>query len=328
MEASAIAHSNIALIKYWGKKNEELIIPTNSSLSITMDAIYTKATVKFDKHLTKDELYINGKKEEGKSLERLSKFLDIVREMSGEKIFASVKTETNFPLGSGLASSASSYAAIAAASAKAIGLNLDNRELSILARRGSGSACRSIFGGFVLWQKGTRDDGKDSFAVQLFDEKYWPEIRNVIGISSTKEKRISSRSGMAATVKSSTLFEARLKYVEERLNSAIEAIKKKDFHVLAEIIMKESNNMHAVMLDTWPPIIYLDDKAKEIIYSVIEYNESLGENVMAYTFDAGANPHIYTTEEYVEEAKKILNKCGIIQTIVCKPGPGIRYVEK
>ncbi|MEM4202783.1 MAG: diphosphomevalonate decarboxylase [Candidatus Methanomethylicaceae archaeon] len=328
MKATAIANSNIAIIKYWGKRDEKLILPTNSSLSFTMDDnLNTKTTVEFSRNLKNDELYINDEKATEKETSRITEFLDIVRGMAKINERALVISKNNFPKAAGMASSASAFAALAGAASRAAGLNLSLTEISVLARRGSGSAIRSIYGGAVKWEMGEKADGSDSIAVQIAPKEYWPEIRNVIGIITKKEKKISSRAGMRETVKTSSLYEARLLHVKERLEMAEKAILQKDFHTLAEIIMRESNNMHAVMLDTYPPIIYLDDVAKAVIESVIEFNSKQGKNVLAYTFDAGPNPHIYTTEKFVDDAIELLRYNGIKEQIVCKVGDGLRFSD-
>lgn len=328
MIATAQANANIALIKYWGKRDEKLILPTNSSLSFTMDEqLSTKTTVEFLKELETDEVYINKIKSKEKEEKRVKEFLDLIRKKAKNNIYARVVSQNTFPKAAGLASSASAFAALAGAAAKAIGLNLSLSEISVLARQGSGSAIRSVYGGAVRWEIGKKKDGTDSIAVQIAKKEHWPEIRNIIGMTSKKEKKISSRTGMAETIKTSSLYEARIKHVHKRLEIAEQAILKKDFHTLAEIIMKESSNLHAVMLDTFPPIMYLDDISKTVISCIFELNEKKQENVAAYTFDAGSNPHIYTTEKYENEIRDLLKSIGINEIINCKVGDGIRFTE-
>ena len=156
MKATAKAHTNIALIKYWGKRNESLILPTNNSLSITLDGFYTTTSVEFKEELTNDRFLLMMQAVEGEQFQRVTNFLDLVRDLSGKKLFAEVHSVNAVPTAAGFASSASGFAALAAASSKAIGLELSETELSRLTRQGSGSACRSIFGGFAEWQKGRR----------------------------------------------------------------------------------------------------------------------------------------------------------------------------
>lgn len=326
MKITAIANANIALIKYWGKRDERLILPTNSSLSFTMDEqLSTKTTVEFAKELEEDELWLNGIKANEKEVKRVTEFLDLIRTLAKINTHARVISQNTFPKSAGLASSASGFAALAGAATKSAELNLSLEEISILARQGSGSAIRSVYGGSVKWETGKKKDGSDSIAVQVAPKEHWPEIRNVIGLITKKEKKISSRAGMAETVKTSSLYSARIKNVHTWLKIATDAILKKDFHMLAEIIMRESNNMHAVMLDTFPPVIYLNDISKAVIESVLEINIKKGKNIFAYTFDAGPNPHVYTTAEYMGEAEDLLKECGINELIVCKIGDGLRF---
>lgn len=328
MKITAIANSNIALIKYWGKRDETLILPTNSSLSFTMDEqLSTKTTVEFVDELSFDEVYLDGFRANEKESARVTKFLNIIRTTAKIKTKACVISKNTFPKSAGLASSASGFAALAGASSKAAGLNLSVIEIAKLARQGSGSAIRSVYDGAVKWEMGKNKDGSDSIAVQIAKKEYWPEIRNVIGIITKKEKKISSRAGMSETIKTSSLYEARIAHVHKRLKIAESAILRKDFHTLAEIIMRESDNMHAVMLDTYPPIIYLNDVSKAVIRSVIEFNSKKGKNVIAYTFDAGPNIHLYTTIKYKNDAKDLLNENGITEIIVCKVGDGLRFSE-
>src|SRR5699024_6146316 len=174
MQATAKAHTNIALIKYWGKRNESLILPTNNSLSLTLDGFYTTTTVHFQKELTADQFFLNEESIQGIQLERVTNFLDLVRNLAGERhLFAEVNSVNKVPTAAGFASSASGFAALAAAAARALGLKLTDQELSRLTRQGSGSACRSIYGGFAEWQKGSKTDGSDSYAVPIAPQNHW-----------------------------------------------------------------------------------------------------------------------------------------------------------
>jgi diphosphomevalonate decarboxylase len=160
--ATAQASPNIAFIKYWGNRDDSLRIPSNGSISMNLEGLYTRTTVSFQPSLPFDELIINGHEVTGAGLARISYILDIIRGMANIRERAEVMSENNFPSGTGIASSASAFAALALAGSKAAGLSLSEQELSRLARRGSGSASRSIPSGFVEWQAGTNDE--DSFA--------------------------------------------------------------------------------------------------------------------------------------------------------------------
>src|SRR5687767_2727960 len=169
--ATAQGQPNIAFIKYWGNRDNTLRLPMNGSISMNLDSLYTRTTVSFQPSLPYDELVINGHETMGKGLDRISSMLDIIRGMANITERAEVISENNFPSGAGIASSASAFAALALAGSKAAGLSLSEPELSRLARRGSGSASRSIPGGFVEWQMGTNDE--DSFAFSMAEQNYW-----------------------------------------------------------------------------------------------------------------------------------------------------------
>lgn len=328
MKSTAITNANIALIKYWGRRDDELVLPLNDSISFTMDdQLQTTTTVEFDPNFKSDSLILDDKIATDKELSRVSKFLDVVRSLAKKpKLFAKVVSKNNFPKSAGLASSAAAFAALAGASSKAIGLNLSNEELSALARRGSGSASRSIHGGAVRWQMGKKADGSDSHAVQLSPSSKWTDLRNVIAITSSIEKKVGSAAGMKTSTQNSSLLSARLSGVGKRLEIVTNAIKEGNFEKMAETIMQESNNMHAVMLDSWPPLVYMNRYSFEIIEKVLELNESHGKAIAAYTFDAGPNAHIYTTSKYENEVKKLVQSVsGVEKTLVCKVGEGLRF---
>lgn len=328
--ATVEATPNIAVTKYWGKRDTKLMLPKNGSLSFTMDeTIKTRTTVAFDESFKEDEAWLGGKKLEGKELEEISKFLDLAREKAGVSLKARVVSINGFPTAAGMASSASGMAALACAATKALGLNLGEKELSMLARRGSGSASRSVTGGFVEWKRGEKEDGSDCYAEQVAPASHWPEIRNVIAVTAKEKKKVSSRAGMKQTVETSVLYPARLEYIPNLMEEVKKAVLEKDFATFGEKIMRESSNLHAVMLDTWPPILYLNDISKQIIYAVHEYNEKAGSIVAAYTFDAGPNAHIYTTVDQVEGIKKMLSEIeGIESTLVCGIGNGPKQLSE
>lgn len=328
--ATAEATANIAVVKYWGKRDEKLILPMEGSLSFTMDEqLKTRTTVMFSPNFKEDEFWLNGQKmdlADKDTAERLVQ-LDIIRKRAGIAHKAKIVSLNCFPTAAGFASSAAGLATLAVAASKAAGLNLKGEELSILARLGSGSACRSVLGGFVEWKKGGKADGSDSVAVQVAPASHWPQLRNVIAVVDAGKKKVSSRAGMKQTIATSALFPARLAYLPKLIDDMKKAVLAKDFTKFGELTMRESSNMHATMLDTWPPIMYLNDSSKEIMYAVQEYNQAAGAIKAAYTFDAGPNAHIYTTEDQVDGVKKMLaNIDGVRKVIVCKVGEGPRML--
>src|SRR5512138_214982 len=181
--ATAQAHPNIAFIKYWGNRDNTLRLPMNGSISMNLDGLYTRTAVSFQPSLPFDELIINGHEVRGPGLDRTSYMLDIIRGMADIYEQAEVISENNFPSGAGIASSASAFAALALAGSKAGGLNLSEKDLSRLARRGSGSAARSIPGGFVEWQAGETDE--DSFAYSIAGPKQWKIVDCVAIVSAS-----------------------------------------------------------------------------------------------------------------------------------------------
>jgi diphosphomevalonate decarboxylase len=208
----------------------------------------------------------------------------------------------NFPTAAGLASSAAGFAALVRAIADLYELPHTPTELSLIARQGSGSACRSLMGGYVAWDMGTRADGMDSVARLVAPRSHWPEMSALILVVSADKKGISSTSGMQATVKTSGLFKTRAeKVVPEAMKGMERAILDKDFQQFARITMRESNSFHATCLDTEPPIFYLNDVSRAAIRAVEVVNEKAGKLVAAYTFDAGPNAVIYHLKENEEQ---------------------------
>ena len=325
MKATARANTNIALIKYWGKRDEKLFLPMNSSLSITLDRFYTTTTVEFTEELKEDKLILNNHPGSNEDRNKISDFLTKIRNIAGTNLYASIITENNVPTAAGFASSASGFAALAAAATKALGLELDDEELSVIARQGSGSACRSIYGGFVEWDMGTRADGRDSVAKQVLDEKEW-KLTILSAIVAPGIKKVSSRDGMKRTVETSPFYKGWLDTVSYDLNEAKIAIKERDFQRLGEITESNALKMHATMLGARPPILYWESGTVEIMHCIMELRLT---GIPAYfTIDAGANVKILCLPDYEEEIVKALMqlKC-VLRVIACHPGQGVSYLE-
>ena len=217
-----------------------------------------------------------------------------------------ISSFNNFPTAAGLASSASGFAALVSSLAALYKLPANPSELSLIARQGSGSACRSLFGGYVAWEMGTKANGSDSLAVEVAPASHWPDIHALICVVNDAKKGTSSTSGMQRTVETSALLQHRIKHVvPERMKAISEAIKAKDFDSFARITMQDSNQFHAVALDTDPPIFYMNDVSKSIISLIVEYNrvsvENGGKLKAAYTYDAGPNAVIYAPKENLKE---------------------------
>ena len=316
MKATAIANSNIAFIKYWGKKDQVKNIPMNPSISMTLDDNFsTKTTVEFSDKYTNDILILNNKKQIGNKFERVSIFLDIIRKKSNIELKAKVVSVNTFPTASGIASSASGFAALAAASCKALNLEISQNELSGLARQGSGSACRSVYGGFVEW--------KNESAVQLQNENFWPELRDVVVILSNEEKPISSREAMKLSVEKSKLYQDRIKNIQNPIRLVKSAILKKNFEKLARHIMKDSDSMHECIEETG--IKYLNESSLKIKEIICALNKN--KIKAAYTFDAGPNAHIITLSKYLDDIKDALKKIQYQKVFISQAGKGIRYTD-
>ncbi len=307
---TAQAHPNIAFIKYWGNRDNELRLPANGSISMNLDGLFTQTTVRFQPSLPFDELIINGRAVVGKGLERVSHVLDLVRRMAGIDDNAEVISENNFPSGAGIASSAAAFAALALAASKAAGLNLSERELSILARRGSGSAARSIPGGFVEWQMGQSEE--DSYAFSLAPVDHW-NLADCIAIVSAAHKKTGSSEGHAIAA-TSPLQNARIADAPRRLEICRNAILNRDFEAFARIIELDSDMMHAVMMTSNPPLMYWQPATVEIFHQVREWRAS-GLPV-GYTVDAGANVHVLCLGEYAGEVEKRLREAPGVSNVL------------
>lgn len=313
--ATATAHPNIALIKYWGDIDPELHIPANGSISMNLDGLTTRTSVSFDPELLQDQFILNGKPTSAITLARVSTFLNHVRKLSGRNDFARVTSQNNFPIGVGIASSASGFAALCFAATTAAGLNLNEKELSQLARTGSGSACRSVPGGFVEWRAGTNNE--DSYAYSIAAPNHW-DIVDCIALVSQEEKPVSSIKGHLLAP-SSILQPARIVDAPHRLSVCRKAILGRDFDALAEIVEFDSNLMHAVMLTSLPPLLFWQPATVTIMQAVQAWRKK-GMPV-CYTIDAGPNVHILCPVEQGQEVSELLHLIpGVIQVFVSHPG--------
>lgn len=295
MHAAALAHPNIAFIKYWGLEDETRRIPANGSISMNIGCLATKTSVEFDPHLTEDTFTLNGEIVSGQGLVRVQGFMDRIRRLAQQAIYAHITSENNFPIGAGLASSASGFAALALAGTAAIGLDFTERQLSSLARFGSGSACRSIPGGFVEWLVDPLTG--DSYACSIAPPDHW-DLVDCIAILSSQHKPVGSQAGMrlAAT---SPLQEARLLDADRRLAICREAILSRDFNALAKVTELDSNMMHAVMMTSDPPLYYWLPSSLEIMAAVKAWQ---AEGIpVTFTLDAGPNVHMITTRAAMRE---------------------------
>jgi diphosphomevalonate decarboxylase len=313
--ASAVAFSNIAFIKYWGDRDSRLRLPANGSISMNLGGLTARTRVIFDETYLEDTLKLNGEPAGGLALSRVSLFLDLVREIAGKTLHAAVESHNNFPTQAGIASSAAAFAALSLAASHALGLDLSEQDLSRLARRGSGSACRSIPAGFVEWQPGTGD--QDSYAQSIAPADYW-DLVDCIAIIQFSPKKIGSSEGHLLAA-SSPLQSARLADAPRRLNCCRKAILERDFDALANICELDSNLMHAVMTTSSPALFYLEPASLEIMKAVPIWRSS-GLPVF-YTVDAGPNVHVITQRDTSDQVIERLNQFSSVKS-VCSAGVG------
>jgi len=323
--ALAQAHSNIALIKYWGKRQESLKLPQNGSISLTLDALWTRTRVSFDENLETDQLWLNGERASALQTLKVHKFLNLIRQTYGLSLAAQIQTENNFPTGAGLASSASGFAALALAATSAAGLHLSQEELSRLARQGSGSACRSIYGGFVEWQRGESELGQDSFAVPLDEKPDWPLLMAVLVLNDSP-KALSSGDGMAQTVATSPLYPAWLASIESDLAQMRAAIQAKDFTALGSLMEHNALKMHATALAARPSVIYWQPVTLALIARVEKIRASGLECYL--TIDAGPNLKVLMQEkDWPQFQAQLRDLPEIKQVIPARPGPAAFLCE-
>lgn len=311
---TVIAPVNIAVIKYWGKRDEKLILPLNDSVSGTLDTsvMCAKTSVCARPDISENEIWLNGVQTTF-SNQRLHNCLNEIKAIARSQKSVTddfltwnvrICSINNFPTAAGLASSAAGYACLVAALAKLYKIQTD---ISKIARMGSGSACRSVYGGFVRWHAGVNPDGSDSIASQVADSSHWKEMRVLILVVADTKKLISSSKGMTCSVETSDLLKYRVEYsVPKRVKDICEAIRKKNFSKFAEITMKDSNQFHAICLDTYPPCVYMTDVSHKIVEIVHKYNEISGDLKVAYTFDAGPNACLYLLENDVPEVLSLI----------------------
>jgi len=323
MRAVAEANTNIALVKYWGKRDARLNLPAVGSLSLTLDGLTTRTEVRFDAALGTDSLVLNGEPAGGEPLRRVGKFLDLVRELSGSKLRAQVTSANNFPTAAGLASSASAFAALAVAATKAANVSLNGRELSQLARRGSGSAARSVFGGFVHLHKGTSADGSDCWAEPI--ESDW-NVRLVVAVTSEGPKATLSTDGMQHTAETSPFYAQWIATHDADLTTARQAIATRDIEALGVVTERSCLTMHASAMAARPAVVYFTGATIDGFRAV----QAMRKDGLPAWFTCDAGPHIkaLTVAQHADEVAARLSKVpGVLRTRVCAPGPAARIVE-
>ena len=363
-KASCRAGSNIAFIKYWGVADaasaaisgqwpvasEDLNIPLNNSISMTLADAHTTTTVAWDSssNLPTDRISIDGVQLECAPAERIVAHLDRLRALAGVSDRARVVSNNNFPMASGIASSASGFAALTVAASAALGLQLDATQLSAVARQASGSASRSLFGGFVEWERGWGEGTSEeergeregesllsphstfldsgSVAHQMHDEEHWA-LRDVIAIVSAGAKRVSSSSGhrLAAT---SPFNAARTQCVNEWLATVRRSIAERDLSLLGPVLEADALAMHGVMMTSAPSLLYWQPGTLEVLHAVRAWREEEGVPVY-FTIDAGPNVHLICEEETAAEVERRLRGLAAVRRVLASgPGAGPQLLDE
>lgn len=309
-EATARAHSNIALCKYWGKRDAVLNLPAVGSLSITLAALSTTTRVRFDPNLSHDALVLNGAEAQEAERLRVERFLDVVRKRAQLTTHASVESQNDFPTGAGLASSASGFAALALAASHAAGLDLSSSALSALARRGSGSAARSIFGGFV--EMPVSDDDA-SAARELAPPGHWPLVVHVV-ITESQPKSVGSSTGMSQSTATSPYYPAWVTSSADDLAALRAAVLSRDFARLAEVTEQSCLKMHAVMLATQPGLIYWRGATVDLMHRVRALRAA--GTPVCFTIDAGPQLKAVTLPEHAQQVGRALAEIPGVERII------------
>jgi diphosphomevalonate decarboxylase len=314
--AAAIAHPNIALVKYWGKRDPALNLPATPSVSLTVAPFSTRTTVQWGAE--RDEVVLNGRLRTDGARDRVLRFLDLVDSSRPPCV---VRSENDFPTGAGLASSSSAFAALALAATKAAGRTLDRTALSVLARRGSGSACRSIWGGLVHWPLGERADGNDSHGVPL--ESDW-ELALLAVIVADEEKETSSRDGMERTERTSPMYAEWVAGAPADCEEALRAIAARDLEALGTVVERSTFKMHATMETADPPLRYLRPASYEVARR-IEALRASGVGAWV-TMDAGPNVKVLCDPADVPSVRAALADLGL-RDHELRPGGAAWWVD-
>jgi len=326
VKATANAGSNIAFVKYWGvrKGAHNRQLPLNPSVSMTLDVARTTTTVEFSPGLKADLCTINGRPAPPEATQRIRRVMNRVRQLAGLKGFARIASVNHFPTSAGVASSASGFAALALAAARAAGLREDPKTLVPLTILGSGSACRSLYGGYVLWSP-PRDGQHASSVRQINTEDHWPLV-DLVAILSRERKPVPSEQGhlLAWT---SPLLEGRLASLPRIARKVKKAIKERDFPSLGDTIESEALCMHAVMMTSRPSLLYWEPGTVVVIKAVRDLRIRRGLPCY-FTIDAGPNVHVITVPEKAEAVRRALKRVkGVQEVLCCSAGRGAYLIK-
>lgn len=323
-KATAQAHSNIALVKYWGKGDEKLRLPVNSSVAIALDNLTTTTTVEFREDLSADQVELVGEGFESGEVEKVSKHLDRIREIAKITTKAKVVSKNGFPKAAGMASSASGFAALTVAAAGAAGLNLGVKELSILARQGSGSASRSVPGGVSVWNAGVSSE--TSYAEQIQYPKEWDLRVLLVMAQDTSAKKVGSTEGMALAV-TSPYFKTAVEEAGLNIERIKEAMAKGDWNGFGKVIEDECFRLHMLCMTTTPNILYWRGVTVEVFQKLLKLRE--GGVRAFFTVDAGPHVHVVCQGNDVTTVKAALGELEGIKTIIeCGIGAGAEIINQ
>lgn len=317
--------TDIALVKYWGKKDELLRLPENGSVSMVLAGTDTVTTVEFQSQLTEDEITIEGKKLPNSALEasRVVKQLERICKLAKMNVFAKVISKNTFPKATGLSSSGSGMSALTFAATKAAGLDMTERELSILSRQASGTACRSSCGGFVEWKDG--DTSETSYSETIFPASHW-DLRSVVAVVDEGMKKVSSTEGHK-TAQGSKFFSVRQQGIKQKILDVKQAIAEKNFPVLGDLIERECLEFHSILLTSNPPLITWYPGTLQVMNEVQTLRE---EGIEAYfTINTGFNIHVITVPEHEDVvAERIQNLPLVLKVLKARVGEGPREISE
>lgn len=321
MRASAQAHPNVALVKYWGKRPSRGNLPAMGSLSLTLGFLATRTTVAFGGGGGEDALTLNGR---GNStdLKRVQDCLAPLRRRGAPAGPATVESRNDFPTGAGLASSASGMAALALAGASALGLADDHALVGRAAMEGSGSAPRSLHGGIVLLSMGPAGDWS---CRSLLAPEEWP-LKIVVAVTQAGPKQTDSRSGMELTRRSSPFYKAWLQSQRADLDDAESAVRQRDFGRLADLSQSNCLKMHAAAMGASPPLLYFNGATVECMHRI----GALARDGAAvfFTVDAGPQVKAVCLPESLNDVLDALRQVpGVRQVLSGDPGAGARVIS-
>jgi diphosphomevalonate decarboxylase len=330
LSVTARAGTNIALVKYWGKRDQALNLPATGSLSLTLANFGSETTVRFapDAEAAEggDRVSLNGAPVEPGFAERVRRFLDLIRREARVGLPAEVDTRNSVPTAAGLASSASGFAALALAASRAAGMKLSPPELSVLARQGSGSAARSIFGGFVEMAAGEQADGSDACAQPLLPPDAW-DVRLVVAITAEQAKAIGSTEAMERTAQTSPYYAGWLQAVQQDLAAARAASLARDLAELGRVAERSAMRMHACAMAADPPILYWNGATLAAMETVRRLRAA-GSSAF-FTIDAGPHVKVLCAARDCAAVEPALSATpGVLRTLVLAPGPGAEIVRE